>query len=923
VLFKIILHFFTVTNVIGVGANASGGSEEETITNLIGGDFKTTTAFVIANSIITNIMAGKFQILAYGSGNVNITNAYGILIPSPGFTPGGTKTNLYGLYIENQSGFDNSYNIYSAGGGSKNKFEGNMDIGGNLGVSGAIYVPSASIFLGNAHLTSDGSDTVKVDDTPLATTTYVSNLGTDTERVSADGAGDISITLEYIRNLKYADFQLTSPAPSAREGRVFYDADNHCFTVYNDVSDTSLQVGQETITRVRNQTGSQINNGEVVYVNGSSGQTATVALSQADDHIKVCNLGLATHNIGNNQFGYITVRGLVREVNTAAFSNGDRLYVSPVSAGQLTNVEPTAPYEKAFIGTVITKGNNGSILVNPAHHGSTSELSDIINTTRQDKSILVWTSGGPYYDVDYTIINSSDSISASATDFQLATAKLIHNSNQGGQITLSNSTSGATINLNADVASSDYYPICSIENTDDVNPSFYQIMTVNKTSSSFDIILDGNVDSGNYKVNWKITFAGSLSSSSSSSSVSSSSSSSSSSLSSSSSSVSSSSYSSSSSSLSSSSSSTIPPEAPWTLTGSVSGYDGTSQSNGTALTSLNDGNFMLGYQYGSDGTGSATDPFVVKVFDPNGNEVLSQTEIIAANVLAPEMTTLNNGNVVVVWEELLANVGRYGIWSPSATSIKGTTTFDPNNLFFQTCCTNLDDGGFFIARVRSDTTGHLSYFDESGNEQWNVSLTASIGNIQRICLSPLTTSYGAVSGGCLFYFRTTAQDFGYGLANSDGVYYTNSNINSGSGGSDVQVGYGTQLKNGNILFHWYDSVLATKNWITIRDSSGGEVLAPSGQSSPYGNGYQRGLITLTNGDVALLRDDNGSFTNYYLYIYDSSGSFIERVDTGWEVGGATSVEFSRSVRQLTGGKIVCLLNDLDPQRAVVTFFEGT
>lgn len=205
---------------------------------------------------------------------------------------------------------------------------------------------------------------------------YISYLGTDTQRITYDGTSLLTISINEIENLYHADFEMNG-TPPWKEGRVYWDVDEHCFTVYNDVSDTSLQVGQESITRVRNQSGSQITNGSIVYISGSSGQTALLTLAIANDHDKVHNLGVATHNIDDNSFGYVTIRGLVRGINTNSFNVGDSLYVSPVNAGTLTNIEPVAPYFKAFVGTVIVKGNNGTVLVNPSDHGSIDDLADI------------------------------------------------------------------------------------------------------------------------------------------------------------------------------------------------------------------------------------------------------------------------------------------------------------------------------------------------------------------------------------------------------------------------------------------------------------------------------------------------------------------------------------------------------------------
>ena len=132
----------TVTDIIGISGNGSIVSDNSTITNIVGGDFVATSAFSEVNVNITNLAAVRANALRTGSGEVNITNAYGVLIQDPGFNTTGVGENLYGLYVEDQTGsnFNNEYNIYSAGENSLNQFEGNVQIGGDLVVDGTTFV---------------------------------------------------------------------------------------------------------------------------------------------------------------------------------------------------------------------------------------------------------------------------------------------------------------------------------------------------------------------------------------------------------------------------------------------------------------------------------------------------------------------------------------------------------------------------------------------------------------------------------------------------------------------------------------------------------------------------------------------------------------------------------------------------------------
>ena len=156
--------------------------------------------------------------------------------------------------------------------------------------------------------------------------------------------------------------------PSHSEGVVFYDSENHTLSLYNDEADVTLQLGQEEFLRVRNNSGGTIYNGSGVRITGAHGNAApTVVPAIATTEEKSQIVGLATHDIENETFGYVTTYGVVRDVNTAAFSAGDELFLDASTSGNLTNVSPTIPNYKVTVGHVIRSHSNGSILVQIGH----------------------------------------------------------------------------------------------------------------------------------------------------------------------------------------------------------------------------------------------------------------------------------------------------------------------------------------------------------------------------------------------------------------------------------------------------------------------------------------------------------------------------------------------------------------------------
>jgi len=140
--------------------------------------------------------------------------------------------------------------------------------------------------------------------------------------------------------------------PTYSEGTIFYNSTDKCLSVYDDIPNTSIEVGQEMVVRARNNTGSTINNGQVVYISGALGQNPTIALAKADAEATSLTIGVATHSIANNTIGKITTGGIVKDLNLSAFSDGDALFLSQTTAGSLTNVAPSSPNFVVPVGIV-------------------------------------------------------------------------------------------------------------------------------------------------------------------------------------------------------------------------------------------------------------------------------------------------------------------------------------------------------------------------------------------------------------------------------------------------------------------------------------------------------------------------------------------------------------------------------------------
>jgi hypothetical protein len=149
------------------------------------------------------------------------------------------------------------------------------------------------------------------------------------------------------------------------EGLFYWDDVNKTISMFTDETDIVLQIGQEMWIRVKNNTAGILGNGKVCYLSGVDGSDLTAALARADSaSTSLSTLGLATHDIGIGEFGYITTTGLVRDINTDSWNPGDLLFLSATTAGEMQTTVPPSPAYQVRLGTVgIKNASTGNFLV--------------------------------------------------------------------------------------------------------------------------------------------------------------------------------------------------------------------------------------------------------------------------------------------------------------------------------------------------------------------------------------------------------------------------------------------------------------------------------------------------------------------------------------------------------------------------------
>lgn len=175
------------------------------------------------------------------------------------------------------------------------------------------------------------------------------------------------------------------------EGKfVWNNLDNTVDLQYNGVT---LQLGQEQ--HFYGKAIGTINNGDVVMFAGAQGDH--LLMTKADASVAGFReewvIGVATQNFVNNEYGYVTTFGVVRQLNTSGFAEGDLLYFDVTTPGALTNIEPAKPNHTVLVAAVSrSHATEGSIFVRPSFRSALNELHNVEVTNAVDGDLVAYDS---------------------------------------------------------------------------------------------------------------------------------------------------------------------------------------------------------------------------------------------------------------------------------------------------------------------------------------------------------------------------------------------------------------------------------------------------------------------------------------------------------------------------------------------------
>jgi hypothetical protein len=169
-------------------------------------------------------------------------------------------------------------------------------------------------------------------------------------------------------SVDYVQLNTERTEGSTEVGMLAWNTEDETPEVVVGNGEVTLQIGQESHTRVSNNTGATIPNGTVVYLSGGADEHGHPHASPylADGTISPFRVeGVTTQDILDGTEGLVTTQGKIRGLDTSAYIEGDVLFASTTERGGFQTGLATPPDDIVKLATVVLSDDTaGEILVN-------------------------------------------------------------------------------------------------------------------------------------------------------------------------------------------------------------------------------------------------------------------------------------------------------------------------------------------------------------------------------------------------------------------------------------------------------------------------------------------------------------------------------------------------------------------------------
>lgn len=350
------------------------------------------------------------------------------------------------------------------------------------GVPAWTTIPAASLTI--------AADTANATRYPLfndAATGSASTLYTTSARYTFNpSTGTLTTTAHY---LDYLDFN-TGATVTPAVGRMWWGTTGTANFRLDSGAGYDTQINEQIF--VYGKASSAITKGNLVIKTGVVGASGVITFAPSTAGITDGNLfvGVAYEDIALNGFGRVVAVGLLRGINTSAYSNNDTLWYDPAGGGAMTATKPSAPNVKAEIGIVINagSGSSGSIYVKifPGSQLGGTDQNVQLTTPISNNSLLQYDSALTYWK---NVAASSVSVGTATNLAGGATGSLPYQSGAGATTFLAAGSDGQVLKLASGVPtwSSD---TSGVTITDDTTTNATRYLTFSELTSGTETTLD-------------------------------------------------------------------------------------------------------------------------------------------------------------------------------------------------------------------------------------------------------------------------------------------------------------------------------------------------------------------------------------------------------------------------------------------------
>lgn len=262
---------------------------------------------------------------------------------------------------------------------------------------------NADVQLGVNNLFVGGRDEVLINETTISIVDYRAGptRGVIIEPYQFSVTDYAGQNLNIVSNgIQFNDvsFQTTAFPPTGGTSSQYIKGDGTLATF------PTLLSADKMVTIGRNSTGSTLYKGTIVYISGSTGNRPNFVKSIASSEAgSAGTFGVIENDIPNNSDGNCVTIGAIDNLDTRStathpftsdtLSDGDTIYLSPTTAGFITNVKPSAPNHLVYIGKVVrTSPTNGTIVYRIQNGYELNEIHDVSISSVANNQLLSYDS---------------------------------------------------------------------------------------------------------------------------------------------------------------------------------------------------------------------------------------------------------------------------------------------------------------------------------------------------------------------------------------------------------------------------------------------------------------------------------------------------------------------------------------------------